>query len=97
MGKPTEKMIGFLKQKGIDGSNMSFEEASAKIGEIKSGKPLVAQTAGIKEYHLTPEECRARALESAIETYKIAGVKPETDKILAAALIYEAYIIGHVQ
>lgn len=97
MGKPTEKMLGFLKTKGIDATNWTFEDASAKIGEIKAGKTAEAKTNGKQEYHLTPEECRCRALEASLKTYQLIGLKTTTEQIIATACIYEIYILGKVQ
>ena len=43
-----------------------------------------------KEFHLTVEECRARALESAIEC--VTDNKYETSDLLTKAKIFEVYI-----
>ena len=46
-----------------------------------------------EEYHLTHEECRARALESAIEQSKVMK-SMSTSELLDLAKIFEVYIRG---
>ena|SRR3990167_4469985 len=81
MGGATENQIKFLTKNGYaDALNYTYEHASKLIGQIKGVLPTTTpkwnqpQPASsplpVKEYHLTAEECNARALESAIEVLK---------------------------
>ena len=81
MGRATENQVKFLTKNGYaDAVNYTYEYASQLIGSIKTGsapqhkqwnQPQPASSPlPVKEYHLTAEECNARALESAIEVLK---------------------------
>ena len=50
MSGPTEKMVGYLKSKGVDASQMTFEAASALIGQLKGqgAQGKETETAGWK-------------------------------------------------
>ncbi len=47
-----------------------------------------------QEYHLSPEESRARALECAIAYYQMAGIKGLTDQVTSTASLFLKFILG---
>ena len=77
-----------------DGSKGSFM-ACPGWPECKYTEDITESTGPIapsKEYHLTDEECRARALECAIESSTMAQ-KQEKSEIIKLAEVYNQYIM----
>ena len=106
MTEATEKQINFAKQLGIKAPENFTKEILRelidktknerdKIKNIEKAQPEIPkeQILPIKqEYHLSIEECRARALESAIESIKLIDPN-EKPSILVLANKFLEFIL----
>ena len=83
-----------LEQKGEYMNLVSMEnvEASEAVPVVKVAEPVVAKP---KEFHLSVEECRARALEAALTYYKMHKItKTDNEALFAMADEMLVYIKG---
>ena len=66
------------------------DDGSVRDEPVKIEPPKPA----VKEFHLSPEEVKARALECAIKSCTQAQLM-ETGDVIELAMTYEKYIVGY--
>jgi len=104
MTEATEKQIKFAKTLGITEPEQYSKETlreliDKKVGKAESKPEETEKTqpqAFKREYHLTPEQVRTNALNSAITCWPmIFTTKPTPDELIKLAKILEEYLNGN--
>ena len=110
--RASDKQLNFMKKLGVNiPQNCTKHQAKDLIeqhinkealGYAKPQNPYVQDKpqpvtkVQDKEYHLTPEECRARALECALKWYEMQKAldKEYKEDLINVAMGYEDFITG---